>query len=86
VVALVWHRHPQADEMFFVLTGKLNMRFRDRDVLLLPGEMIVVPRGVEHLPITVDGPCEVMLVEPNGALNTGDAPENERTVQDVERR
>jgi len=71
--------------MFLVLTGRLQMRFRDRDVLLSPGEMIVVPRGVEHLPITLNGPCEVMLVEPRGTLNTGDAPEEERTVHEVER-
>ncbi|MEL6342560.1 MAG: cupin domain-containing protein [Myxococcota bacterium] len=83
--AFVWHRHPDADELFFIVSGELEMRFRDRSITLRPGELLVVPRGVEHQPVTVGGPCQVMLVEPRGTLNTGDAPENERTVRVPER-
>lgn len=82
--AFVWHRHPDADEMFLVLAGTLEMRFRDRCVTLHPGEMLIVPRGVEHLPVAAE-PCAVMLVEPRGTLNTGDAPEEDRTVHRLER-
>jgi mannose-6-phosphate isomerase-like protein (cupin superfamily) len=79
----VWHRHEAADELFLVLRGVMRMRFRDGDILVRTGEMIVVPRGVEHLPVG-EGEVHVMLVEPRGTLNTGDV-RNERTVEELER-
>lgn len=67
----VWHRHDDADEMFLVWRGALVMEFRDRAVPLAAGEMLVVPRGVEHRPVAGDG-AEVLLFEPAGVRNTGD--------------
>lgn len=80
----VWHQHDEEDELFLVVHGRLRMRFRDRDQLLEPGELIIVPRGVEHLPIAEDGECHVLLVEPKGTLNTGNADDH-RTVREPER-
>ena len=74
----IWHRHEREDEMFLVIAGRLQMRFRDRDVWLDAGEFIIVPAGVEHMPVAPEG-CEVMLIEPKGTLNTGDVV-NARTV------
>lgn len=69
----VWHSHPEADELFFVLRGGLELRFRERaSVRLGPGELFVVPRGVEHLPVA-EPETEVMLIEPVDTVNTGDA-------------
>ena len=68
----VWHQHDHEDELFLVLEGRLRMDFRDRQVWLERGELIVVPRGVEHRPHT-DAECRVLLVEPRGVFNTGDA-------------
>ena len=75
----VWHKHDETDELFFVTKGTLLLRFRDRDVTLGPGELLVVPKGVEHLP-TAEEECEVLLIEPAGTLNTGDAG-GARTVE-----
>jgi mannose-6-phosphate isomerase-like protein (cupin superfamily) len=75
----IWHKHDDTDELFLVTKGTLLLRFRDRDVTLGPGELLVVPKGVEHLPIAEDE-CEVLLVEPAGTLNTGDAG-GARTVE-----
>lgn len=79
----VWHHHESEDELFLVVSGRLRMRFRDRDELLGPGEFIVVPHGVEHLPIA-EPVCEVLLLEPNTTLNTGNVREA-RTVERPER-
>jgi mannose-6-phosphate isomerase-like protein (cupin superfamily) len=68
----VWHKHDDTDELFLVTKGSLVIRFRDRDVSLGPGELLVVPTGVEHLPVAEEE-CEVLLIEPAGTLNTGDA-------------
>ncbi len=69
----VWHSHPDADELFLVVEGALTLRFRDRDdVTLGPGELVVVPRGVEHLPVA-DGVCHLAMVEREDVRNTGDA-------------
>jgi mannose-6-phosphate isomerase-like protein (cupin superfamily) len=78
----VWHRHEREDELFLVLEGTLVMQFRDRDVVLGPGEMIVVPRGVEHRPVASEE-THLLLFEPAGTLNTGDVV-NERTIDDPE--
>jgi len=75
----VWHRHEAEDELFLVLRGRLVMRFRDREEVLAPGELIIVPRGVEHLPVADEG-TEILLVEPKTTLNTGDV-RNERTIE-----
>jgi mannose-6-phosphate isomerase-like protein (cupin superfamily) len=75
----IWHKHDDTDELFLVTKGTLLLRFRDRDVTLGPGELMVVPKGVEHLPIAEEE-CEVLLIEPAGTLNTGDAG-GARTVE-----
>ena len=80
----VWHRHETEDELFLVVAGRLRMRFRGGDAVLGPGQMIVVPAGVEHLPVADDGECHVLLFEPATTLNTGDV-RNERTVENLER-
>ena len=79
----LWHSHAEEDELFLVVAGRLRMRFRDREELLGPGQMIIVPRGVEHLPVA-EPTCSVLLVEPRTTLNTGDV-ENERTRRELER-
>lgn len=68
--AFVWHHHEAEDELFLVVSGRLRMEFRDRAVDLGPGELIVVPRGVEHRPVAEEG-AEVVLFEPADVLNTG---------------
>jgi len=78
-----WHHHDVEDELFLVVEGSMVMRFRDREVPLGVGEFIIVPHGVEHLPIAPEE-CQVLLLEPNGTLNTGNV-EDELTVKDLER-
>lgn len=68
----VWHSHADTDEVFIVLDGAMVLEFRDGSVPLAAGEMFVVPRGVEHRPVATRECC-VMLVEPRGVVNTGDA-------------
>jgi mannose-6-phosphate isomerase-like protein (cupin superfamily) len=68
----VWHSHPETDETFLVIEGELVIELRDGDVRLTAGEMFVVPRGVEHKP-RASSECKVMLIEPAGTVNTGDA-------------
>ena len=67
------HSHPETDEVFLVLSGALTIRMEAGDVELGPGQLFVVPHGVEHQPVSVDG-AEVLLVEPSSTVNTGDAP------------
>jgi len=66
----VWHHHQHEDELFLVVRGRLTMHFRDRDVELAEGQLLVVPRGVEHRP-EADGECHVLLVEPRSTLRLG---------------
>jgi mannose-6-phosphate isomerase-like protein (cupin superfamily) len=68
----VWHTHDDTDELFLVLDGELTIQVRDGDVVLHPGELYVVPRGVEHCP-KADREARAMLLEPVGVVNTGDA-------------
>jgi mannose-6-phosphate isomerase-like protein (cupin superfamily) len=68
----VWHTHPETDDLFIVLKGRLTVQLRDGDVELGPGELLVVPRGVEHCP-KADEETHVLLIEPKGTPNTGDA-------------
>jgi mannose-6-phosphate isomerase-like protein (cupin superfamily) len=67
----VWHAHPDTDDLFLVLSGRLAIEMRDRTVRLGPGELFVVPRGVEHRPVAEEE-CHLLLVEPRGTPNTGD--------------
>lgn len=78
--AFVWHRHDEEDELFLVIKGRLQMRFRDRDVWLEEGEFLIVPRGVDHLPVAPEE-THVLLFEPRSTLNTGNVL-SERTVED----
>lgn len=66
-----WHSHPDTDDFFLVLKGRLTIRLRDGDVHLGPGELYVVPRGVEHCPVAEEE-CHLLLIEPRGTPNTGD--------------
>jgi len=79
----VWHRHDDTDELFLVVHGALTIRLRDRDVPLRAGELFVVPRGVEHLPVAAQE-AQILLLEPRGTVNTGDAG-GDRTVTQTER-
>lgn len=75
----VWHSHPETDELFLVRSGTLTIQLRDRDVVLGPDDVFVVPAGVEHCP-RADEPVEALLIEPRGTVNTGDAG-GDRTQQ-----
>ena len=75
----VWHDHKDTDETFVVIEGNLRIDFRDGSVQLGPGEMFVVPRGVEHTPVA-ESEVKLMIIEPRGVLNTGHAG-GERTAQ-----
>ena len=81
--AFDWHRHEIEDEAFLVIDGRLRMEFRDAAEELGPGELIVVPHGIEHRPVALPT-CSVLLFEPASTLNTGDVV-NERTVRQLER-
>jgi len=74
-----WHSHPETDELFMVLSGRLVIQLRDGDVELGQGDVFVVPRGVEHCP-RADGEVSAILIEPQGTVNTGDTP-SERTTE-----
>ncbi len=80
--AFIWHHHEAQDEMFLVVKGRLLMQFRDREEWVEEGQMIIVPRGVEHRPIAREE-VHIMLVEPAGTLNTGNV-RDERTVDEPE--
>jgi mannose-6-phosphate isomerase-like protein (cupin superfamily) len=75
----VWHKHDDTDDLFLVLKGSLTIQLRDRDVVLGPGELFVVPRGVEHCPRSDEG-AELLLIEPLGTVNTGDAEKSGLTA------
>jgi len=80
----IWHRHENEDELFFVVKGRLTIKLRDEeDVVLGQGEFFVVPRGVEHLPVAEEE-AHVLLFEPASTLNTGSI-ENDRTVHELAR-
>jgi mannose-6-phosphate isomerase-like protein (cupin superfamily) len=78
----VWHKHDETDDFFFVIDGHLTIQLRDRNIELDPGELFVVPRGVEHCPSSENG-AEVLLIEPKETVNTGDAG-GELTAEPVE--
>ena len=76
--AFDWHAHENEDELFLVVQGEFTMEVRDRSVILREGEMIVVPRGVEHRPVA-EQECHVLLFEPAGIINTGNARNSDKT-------
>lgn len=76
----VWHSHEDTDEFFMVISGRLTIRLRDDDdVVLDPGEFFIVPRGVEHCPVA-EAETAALLIEPAGTLNTGDSENGELTA------
>jgi len=79
----IWHKHENEDEMFYVITGKLKMEFRDKTVELIKGEFIIVPKGVEHRPVAEEE-VHLMLFEPKTTLNTGNI-NNKFTKEDLEK-
>ena len=79
----VWHHHPNEDELFLVVRGSLLIKFRGHEVRLEPGEFVIVPRGVDHLPVAEEE-VEVLLLESKSTLNTGDKI-SARTVSDLQR-
>lgn len=80
----VWHQHEQEDELFLVVKGRVRIALRSQDdVMVGPGEFVIVPRGVEHCPVAEES-CEVLLFEPKTTLNTGNV-EGPRTVRDLAR-
>lgn len=74
----VWHKHESEDELFLVIKGKLLIRLRDKDISLEEGELIIIPKGVEHMPVAQEE-VRVILIEPKTTVNTGNIT-NERTV------
>ena len=79
----VWHHHEAEDELFLVVKGSLLIRLRDRDIRVEEGEFVIIPRGVEHLPVAEEE-VHVLLLEPKSTLNTGNVA-NERTVAELDR-
>ena len=76
----VWHQHEAEDELFLVVKGKLLIKLRDGDIWLEEGEFVIIPQGVEHMPVAEDE-VHIVLIEPKTTLNTGNV-QNERTVGD----
>ena len=79
----VWHHHEAEDELFLVVKGSLLIKLRDRDIRVEEGEFVIIPRGVDHLPVA-DEEVQVLLLEPKSTLNTGNLA-NERTVAELDR-
>jgi mannose-6-phosphate isomerase-like protein (cupin superfamily) len=79
----VWHHHDDEDELFWVVSGRLRMELRDGEVVLEPGQLVVVPKGVEHRPVA-EGETHVVLIEPKTTLNTGNV-RDELTLDEPER-
>ena len=80
----IWHKHQDEDELFLVLNGTLTIHFRDRSLNLDPGELIVIPKGVEHKPEAAEGQVSVLLIEPQSVLNTGDREKSELTREELD--
>ena len=79
----LWHKHDAEDEMFFVTKGRLRVKLRQKEISLNEGEFVIIPKGVEHMPVA-DDEVHVILVEPRSTLNTGDV-KNERTITELKR-
>ena len=69
----IWHSHADTDDFFLVLDGELDIELRDRTVTLGPGDLYIVPKGAEHRPVARRGEVKLLLIEPSGTPNTGDA-------------
>ena len=69
----VWHKHDETDELFLILEGEFDMDFRDRTVTVKAGELLIVPKGIEHRPAARRGEVKLLLIDPNDTPNTGDA-------------
>ncbi len=78
----VWHHHEREDELFLILKGTLIIRLRDRDIRLEEGEFVIIPRGVEHMPVAEEE-VHLLLLEPKTTLNTGNV-QDEKTVADLD--
>jgi mannose-6-phosphate isomerase-like protein (cupin superfamily) len=74
----VWHQHDEEDELFLAVQGELTIQLRDKDLHLSPGELVVIPKGIEHKPVA-SGDVQVLLLEPKSTRNTGNV-QNDRTV------
>lgn len=81
--SFVWHHHETEDELFYVVKGRFDMHLRDKIITVEAGEFLVVPHGVEHMPVAEEE-VEILLFEPASTLNTGNV-ENERTVRELKR-
>ena len=79
----VWHHHEMEDELFLVVKGRLLIKLHDQDIWLEEGEFVIIPRGIEHLPVAEEE-AQVLLLEPKSTLNTGNV-QNMRTVANLER-
>ena len=82
--AFIWHAHPDSEELFYLLSGKLTMEIKDQEsIVMKEGDMYVVPKGVTHRPVAEN--AVIMMVEKEGTVNTGDQTDSERTkeVKDV---
>ncbi|MGH7579847.1 MAG: cupin domain-containing protein [Gemmatimonadales bacterium] len=79
----VWHQHADEDELFIVIQGRLTIELRDGEVTLHPGELVVIPKGVEHRPVAAEE-VHLMLIEPRATRHTGDVV-SERTVHEYAR-
>jgi mannose-6-phosphate isomerase-like protein (cupin superfamily) len=77
----IWHKHDDTDELFLVIDGELDIEFRDRIVPLKPGELLVVPRDVEHRPVARRGEAKLLLIDPKGMPNTGDEATATKAVE-----
>jgi len=74
----IWHSHCDTDETFIIIDGYMQIKFRDGSVCLNPGEMFVVPKGIEHKPVA-DEECQILMIEHEGTINTGDV-RSDRTI------
>jgi len=79
----VWHKHDNEDELFFIIKGTLLIKFRDQDITLNEGEFLIIPKGVEHLPIAEEE-VQVMFIEPKTTVNTGNV-ESHLTKNELDR-
>jgi len=79
----IWHQHKDEDELFMLITGNFSIELRDKTIQLKPGEMVIIPKGVEHKPIA-EGEAHILLFEPKEVLNTGNI-QNERTRTQLEK-
>ena len=79
----LWHHHENEDELFWVIKGTLIIKFRDKDIVINEGELLIVPRGVEHMP-AAEEEVQVILIEPVSTLNTGNVV-SERTVENPDK-